>query len=531
MSKPQHVAPSSGCAGTVSRWRLSSRKPAGVWAIVFALAASGCAGVPFDAPKTPSAAEPPARASRAGRVAAPWLDGSGKSGFVPIGAGEAALGARLRLIEEAEHSIDAQYFLMKADLSAALIAQALIEAADRGVRVRFLLDDVFTTASDESLAILDARPNLEVRIFNPVSRSGPQWLAFLRDFSRTNRRMHNKSFIVDGSMVIVGGRNIADEYYAVEQEIEFADFDVFGAGPVAMDVSRSFDLFWNSNLAVPLDALIDEDTRVAAAESRIGDRAEPLQLARAREVYDGAVEDQLFRDLRAGRIEPIDGYGIVVTDSPAKLGYPVGSGLEELFSDISSRMEAAKREIVIVTPYFVPRREGVALLKSLRERGIDIIVITNSLASTNHPYVHGGYFPYRKELLEAGVRIYEAKADAAISQLTGEPVSLTLHTKAILIDRETVFIGSLNYDPRSIELNTEMGVFIESPEFGAMFAEAIEDDMPAFVYEVGLDADGRTVWRYGDGDSMRIWRSEPGASGWEKFVARITSLLPVEDQL
>jgi len=317
----------------------------------------------------------------------------------------------------------------------------------------------------------------------------------------------------------------------VEQEIEFADFDVFGAGPVAMEVARGFDLFWNSKLAVPLNALIDDETRAAASTRRIGDQADDAMLSRAREVYVNAVENELLNDLRIGRLEPIEGYGVVVTDQPAKLGNPVGSGLEELFDDISARMQAAKREIVIITPYFVPRREGVALLKSLRGRGVEIVVLTNSLASTNHPYVHGGYFPYRRELLEAGVRIYEAKADAAISQVTGEPVSLTLHTKAILIDRETVFIGSLNFDPRSIEINTEKGVFIESPEFGAAFADAIENDVADYVYSVEIDAEGRTIWRHGEGDSETIWRSEPGASGWDKFVAILTSLLPVEGQL
>ena len=393
MLPSQYIAVLRRLIGQITRWSKSPWPVSRSLCLPLALAISGCAAVPFDAPKETSVAEAPARDSTAGQAAAPWLDGSGRSGFVPLGAGEAALGARLRMIEGAEHTIDAQYFLMKPDLSAALISNALIEAADRGVRVRFLLDDVFTTASDEDLAILNGHPNLDVRVFNPITRRGPRWLGFIRDFPRTNRRMHNKSFVVDGSLVIVGGRNIADEYYAVEQEIEFADFDVLGAGPVAMDVARDFDLFWNSRRAVPLDALIDDATRAAASTRRIGEQADDAQLSRAREVYDGAVDNELFRDLRAGRIEPIEGYAVVVTDPPAKLGYPVGSDLEALFDDISARMEAATREIVIITPYFVPGREGVAVLKSLRERGIEIVVITNSLASTNHPYVHGATFP------------------------------------------------------------------------------------------------------------------------------------------
>jgi putative cardiolipin synthase len=495
------------------------------------LVVAGCAGVPFDYPREESHAEPPSRATRMGRSAAEWYDRPGQpSGFLPLPAGEEALGARLRLIEAAERTIDIQYFLAKPQLSAWLIAEALIPAADRGVRVRVLFDDVFTTTPDEFLAAIDSHPNIELRLYNPVSRSGPNWFAFLSEFSRTNRRMHNKSFTVDNAITIIGGRNIADEYYALEQDIEFADYDLLGVGPVASEVSKTFDRFWNSNKSVPIKAFFPPagpDSGSAQARRAI----DPDEAARAREVYAGAVNSQVLADLEAGRVAPFPGSVTVVTDPPQKLGYPVNTGLDHLFQDIRRRMLAAQSEVVIISPYFVPGKDGVKLLKTLRANGVDVIVITNSLASTNHAYVHGGYFPYRKELLEAGVRIYEAKADAAVSHVSGAPVALTLHTKMMIIDRKTVFVGSLNMDPRSIELNTEMGIFVESAEYGNQVADAIYSDLPPYVYEVDLDQNGKVIWHYGEGDAAQTFRSEPGASFWSKFVAGLVSILPVEGQL
>ena len=424
--------------------------------VAVVLGAAACSTVPFDAPRTESTALPPSRATKAGRAAAPWFDSaSKKSGIVPLVNGEDALGARLQLIEEAEQSVDIQYFLIKKDISAMLIVAALIEAADRGVRIRVLFDDVFTSAPDEGLAIIDAHPGIEVRLFNPVARGGPQWLNFLGRMPDSNRRMHNKSFTVDGAISIVGGRNIADEYYAVEQDIDFADFDVVVMGPAAVSVSKTFDQFWNSKRSVPVAGLFGS----AATDSAVARGfvyPDDATIAHAESVYDEAVESDVFSDLESGRIKPLSGTVRAISDPPAKLGNPVGSGLDILYGEIRTAIENATSEVVIVSPYFVPQRSRVDLLKAARARGVRVSVITNSLASNNHAYVHGGYFPYRRELLEAGVELYEAKVDSGLTKVTGEPAQLTLHTKAVIVDRRTAFIGSLNMDPRSIDLNSEM---------------------------------------------------------------------------
>ncbi len=495
------------------------------------LALAGCAAVPFDAPREASTAMPPSRATAAGQIAAPWFDrADGASGVLPVPRGEAALGARLRLIEGAEQSLDVQYFLAKPDTSAKLIFNALMEAGDRGVRVRVLLDDVFTTAPDDGLARVDAHPNIEVRIFNPVSRSGPKWLGMIARFPDSNRRMHNKSFTADGAITIVGGRNIADEYYAVEQEIEFADFDVVAFGPAAVDVSRTFDMFWNSKRSVPIAALVGPEavqTAVAQGFAEPDDAA----LARAEDVYRDAVDSEFMVDLREGRLAPMTGRVRAVSDTPVKLAYPVGTDHRVLYDEIYAAIAGATSEVVIVSPYFVPQRERTDLLAAATRRGVRVVVVTNSLASNNHAYVHGGYFPYRRELLEAGVEIYEAKVDPGIVSTTGEPMQLTLHTKAVIIDRRTAYIGSLNLDPRSIDLNSEMSLRIDSPAFASQLVENAEANLPPYVYRVELEPDGDKIWRHGSGSDEIVLTSEPDASTLSRLIAWLAAILPVEGQL
>ena len=407
------------------------------------------------------------------------------------------------------------------------MADRLVAAADRGVRVRILVDDIFTTVSDSQFAALDRHPNIDARLFNPLSRSLPKAIGFLARFAALNRRMHNKSFTVDNAITIVGGRNNADEYFEVEETIEFADFDVIGAGPVASDVSASFDLFWNSPLAVELSSL---------ARSKPANPGAPLlapdQLERAARVFDDAVASPVLADLRSGRIAAETAPATLVTDRPAKLRVRRGRGEQALVGALDARLAAAEREVIFISPYFVPRADGVARLRALRERGIAVTVITNSLASTNHALVHGGYAPHRRDLLRAGVRLHEARHDTARSRVTCAPARLTLHTKCVVIDRRLALVGSLNLDPRSTELNTEMGIFINSEPFAGQLADAIEADLPRYTYAVRLDPEGRLSWEAGTGDDKRIWRSDPGATFQRRLVAGLVAVLPlVENQL
>jgi putative cardiolipin synthase len=378
------------------------------FALLFAaVAITGCTSVPFDYPKEPSVAFAPSSDSRIARDTEAWVYANdGSSGFVPLTDGMDALGARLRMMEQAQISIDAQYFLIKPDTAGALFAAELLEAADRGVKVRFLIDDIFTPNLDQQLGALDAHPNIEVRLFNPLSRQSFRAWSLLTDFKRANRRMHNKAFIVDNSVTIVGGRNIAAEYFQIDDDVEFVDFEIVGFGPVARKVSNTFDIFWNSEFSVPVSAFVDEPAPEDLLNLR--DRLPPELVEATLTVYNEALTTQYLQDINDGVIVPVAARARVVTDLPNKLTTSTrDSEAKELAAVLREHGDDAEREIIIVTPYFVPGDTLANTLLAYVNQGIRVVVVTNSLASTNHVPVHSGYARYRKRLVEAGVEIYE----------------------------------------------------------------------------------------------------------------------------
>ena len=522
--------------------RLNSRRPhwlAFSWrskiAVVtlLGLLATSCASVPFDYPKLESYAVRPSESTRLGEsVAASLQARPGKSGFYPLENGLDALGARLRLMERADQTIDAQYFLIKGDLAGSLFTGKLLRAADRGVRVRFLVDDVFTTGLDPELSLLNAHPNIEVRLFNPLTRKSFRYFSLVVDFRRANRRMHNKSFTVDNTVTIVGGRNIADEYFQIRDDAEFADFELLSFGPVAAEVSETFDLFWNSSRAVPMEAFGRKVSEHGLEKLRDMMRHEIEEAEHG--VYSQAVNSRFLDAVVRGEIQPVLAAAKVVTDRPEKLENPVDPRYQIVAAELRQAIRAAEHEVVLITPYFVPRQAGVALLREVRASGARVVVVTNSLASTNHVAVHSGYARYRKELLAAGIELYEVRVDSLVVRGDVAPDSLqrlTLHTKAAIVDREVLFIGSLNLDPRSIDLNSEMGLFLVSPEFAGHYADQMEVDLRSYAYRVILDDEGRLEWRYdGDADPTTD-NSEPQAGCWRRFGAGFYGILPIENQL
>lgn len=497
------------------------------------LALSGCGSVPYDYPRTSSSRVPPQDDTHWGQLDAEWEHVHGAlSGFMPLPEGMHALAARLRLMERAEQSIDAQYFILKKDRAGGLFASGLLQAADRGVRVRLLVDDIFSPGVDHPFSLLASHPNIEVRLFNPLSRQGLKYVNFVTDFRRANRRMHNKSFTVDNALSIVGGRNIGEEYFELNQDVKFDDFEVLTIGPVVDAISEGFDLFWNSELAIPIEAF----GRGATAQER----------QRWREGIDSLLRsphNSLFRQVidtpllsrPAGTHHPfVPAPASLVTDRPEKLTHPVGAAeLETLGREIDRRMADAQHEVIIITPYFIPQAPGMQRLESLLARGVRVIIITNSLASTNHIPVYGAYRRYRKELLAAGAEIYEVRADGThgTNAWGNSPEKLTLHSKFAMLDGEVIFVGSLNFDPRSIVVNSEMGLFIESPALGHMLRAGIEDEMRRVLYRVELDAGGRLRWRHTEGGSETVHTSPPLSSWWRRLKATLYGWLPIENQL
>ena len=498
------------------------------------LAPSTCSHVPFDVDRTITRFTDVV-ASGALHDGAQEITQSldGASAFYPLVDGNDALGARLKLIQSAEKSLDLQYFLLKPDRAGDVISAALIEAAERGVRVRFLLDDIFTTASDRELALVDSHENIELRLFNPLSRRSTKAMNFVFDFGRVNRRMHNKSMIADGSVVVFGGRNIAEEYYQIETNAEFADFDMLAVGAIVPEIAGEFDLYWNDAFSVPVSAIYgeieEEDLRTELKQMN-----EKAKQALA-DVYEHAVSSRYLAEILDGTTEPQRTEAALVNDPPDKLRVSVrkGADLRVLSAYMTERIKNSTKEVMIITPYFVPEPSDVQMYKDLAESGVRVRIVTNSLASTNHSYVHGGYALHRKALLGSGVELYEVRADApeVLGQVpVGSDVKLTMHTKAAVFDRETIFVGSMNFDPRSIRINTEVGVFLSETDVVDDLMVSLEDRLKEYTYQVGVDDSGNLTWTWSGTGGVSVLNAEPGASFLDKFVAKIAQFLPIHGQ-
>ncbi len=494
------------------------------------LVASGCAGVPFDHPKTESSYIANTTDTALGREVAEWsAEHPGASGFYGLDDGLSALAARIWLINSAERSLDLQYFILKGDATGQLVAAKLLAAADRGVRVRFLLDDIMTKGLDDGLIALNTHPNIEVRIFNPLTRQSFKFWSMVVDFGRANRRMHNKSLTADSQLTIVGGRNLGDEYFDLHEGSLFIDMDLIAAGPVAREVSDVFDMFWNSDKAVPMEAFDKGKNKFNLEQLR-----EFLDgSADSRAAYEAAFKSQLVADLLDDRVHFVAAPYQVLTDRPDKLDNPIAEEHQILVTELGRAAYVATSELIIVSPYFIPRDSGMIMLRDLVTRGIRVIVVTNSLAANNHVPVHSAYSKYRKPLLEAGVEIYELRVDAAALQTDDaeeDSPPTTLHAKAVIVDQKWLFVGSLNIDPRSIEINTEMGLVLESPILATEFRDSVMVDIELYAYKVSLNDKGDLEWIAQGKDGREVFSKEPQTSFGRRFGAGFYRILP-EGQL
>ena len=497
-----------------------------------ALCMAGCTSVPLDYPKETSTAlnntSDTALAAESRHLRRTQPD---TNGFYPLHEGLDAFGARLTLIESAEKSIDAQYFLIKPDSAGLVFSAELLEAADRGVRVRFLIDDIFTTVADPKLIYLNEHPNVEVRIFNPVSRKGIRAFNYLGNFGLLNRRMHNKSFTADYQIAVVGGRNIAEEYFQLDTSGEFIDFDMLVMGPIVNEISASFDEYWSHELAVPMHALYDhtESQKMAEAKQEIRAKMEEERDS----AYARAMHTNLVHDLRAQTISPYAAGARLIVDNPQKLEEKPTDENKIVATELRKIFRDAKEEIVIFTPYFIPGERGIETLSEITGKGVRVVVLTNSLASNNHTSVHSAYASYRKRLLDAGVELWEARANAAEvinEDGTRELEHLTLHTKGAIVDRRQVFVGSLNLDPRSTDLDSEVGLIIDSPELGTRLVENAMEGVPKMAYRVKLDENRKIRWHATIDGQEVVETREPLTSWWRRFQAWLLKIAP-EKQL
>jgi putative cardiolipin synthase len=497
--------------------------------------AQGCATVDFDYPKTPSHAFLDTDDTTIGRTVAPaQAKRPGQSGFHLIVDGIEAMAARLLLARKAEKSIDAQYYVIHDDIAGQLFLGALLAAAERGVRVRLLIDDIATEGRDAGIAALDAHPKFEIRIYNPFSRRSGKLLEFASDFERVNRRMHNKSFTVDTQATIVGGRNIGAEYFAARSDVNFGDLDLVAFGQVAKDVAAEFDAYWNSKQAVPAAALVEAPEDPATALAELKARNEEALRAIEGTPYAEALDDSLLdygdfglKDLHWTAYQ-------VVYDLPGKGGAPRPGGEGQIITPLRAAIGEAQSDFLLVSPYFVPRPNGVEGFRGLRHRGVAVTILTNSLAATDVPPVYAGYADSRAPLLEMDVALYEIRADLANSaaKRAGAASSRSsLHAKAFIVDRQRLFVGSFNWDPRSAFTNTEMGILVDSPEIARFLHDGLIAALPSLAYRLRLAESGDIEWVTETDGQPAVFSHEPDTSFWQRLGTGFTGLLPIEGHL
>jgi len=443
-----------------------------------------------------------------------------------------AFAARALLARAAERSLDVQYYIWRRDLTGTLLFEALHAAAERGVRVRLLLDDNNTSGLDTTLAALDSHRNIEVRLFNPFVPRRPRGLGYLTDFGRLNRRMHNKSFTADNQVTIVGGRNVGDEYFGATDGVLFTDLDVLAVGPVVNEISESFDRYWASGSAYPAAWLLPSAGPAEVAQ--VVSAAREVERSAAAISYVAALRDcEIVQGLVRGTLELEWAPARAVIDDPAK-GLEHAADETLVLNQLRRTLGEPATELLLVSPYFVPTAVGVAWFAGLARKEVRIQILTNSLEATDVSFVHAGYAKRREPLLEEGVALFELRRSTGNTG-SGKPAGgilgssgASLHAKTFAVDGTRVFIGSFNFDPRSAKLNTEMGLVIESPALARRIEEVFRTRVPNDAYEVRSGPGGRLSWLERRGSESLRHDTEPGTRAWRRVCVRFLAMLPIE---
>lgn len=424
--------------------------------------------------------------------------------------GTDAIASRIDIVNSAEHTLDLQYYIWRDDLTGLILFNAVKHAADRGVRVRILLDNLNEAKLQPDFKIFASHPSIEIRLINP-------------DINFLNHRMHNKSLISDNQVAIVGGRNIGDEYFGVSEEINFTDFDVMLLGPVVNEVSQEFDLYWNSERSFPIENVVKD----AIAEADLKKFRERID--KARKQLKGASFVNELNDLELD-LHTYWGEARAVYDHPSKLK---GKKATKLTSLLQSELKDVKKELILISPYFIPGKEGAKNLEKLRKKGIRVIILTNSLASNDVSSVFGGYRKYRKRLLKSGIELYELRPDHSPIRRKGHShasSTMGLHGKVFIVDREKVVVGSMNLDARSRNLNTEMGVILQNEKFAKESANNLLGALHSLAYKLDL-RDGKIEWLEFKQTKTKTYYQDPKTSWWKRSKTWFFSLFIPEQLL
>ncbi|MDX6022681.1 phospholipase D family protein [Scandinavium sp. V105_16] len=441
-----------------------------------------------------------------------------------------AFAARYQLAARAQRTLDVQYYIWEDDVSGRLLFQALLDAANRGVEVRLLLDDNNTSGLDDTLRVLDAHPNIEVRLFNPFSFRTLRMLGYLTDFARLNRRMHNKSFSADGEATIIGGRNVGDAYFGIGEEPLFTDLDVLAIGPVVKDVEEDFERYWQSACVAKLEHVLSEEGSPTSTVSVLN--FDEQQQAAAERYLKKMAATEVSQRLAQCNLPFIRAQTKLLSDDPRK-GQGKASRRTMLPERLRSVMGTPETNIDIISSYFVPGRAGVALILQLVRKGVKVAILTNSLAANDVAVVHAGYARWRKKLLRHGVELYELKPTHHPRQglrdrgLTGNSGS-SLHAKTFSVDGKKVFIGSFNFDQRSALLNTEMGLVIDSESLAQRIHHRFVRSQRDAAWQLRLTRWGKIHWIDREDGKETVLKREPMAKFWQRVLVLVAYVLPVE---
>ncbi len=458
----------------------------------------------------------------------------GLNGLRLVSDGRDAFGLRASLAGHAQRTLDVQYYIYETDQAGRALLERMLHAAERGVRVRLLLDDTASLGKQATFAAFDTHPNVEVRVFNPVPTGRGTKVAYhlvlAANFDRLHRRMHNKLWLADGAVGLTGGRNVSDAYFDAGEDINFDDLDVLSVGPVVNAMSDSFDEYWNHSLAIPLSHF--ERQRPTAWRALL---TELVADADDNELADHSSVWRFAGETGRRQLETLDwAPAVALWDSPDKLdtrGYP---DLDlTLIQQLGGAFQALERRLLIVSPYVVPTPAGAMYQQLLAERGIEVTIFTNSLAAMDHASLYGAYAPWREPLLRQGARLFEFRGDASarpvIQSRTDRPSSL--HTKAMAFDDSRIFIGSMNADPRAVWWNSEIGLLIDSSTLGRQLWDLAKRGMePRYSYEVRLNEKGELRWLT-EVEGHSVVLSKPPGSLWKRFKASAIRLFDIEHLL
>jgi putative cardiolipin synthase len=462
----------------------------------------------------------------------------GKSGVFLLRSGRDAFAARALLARTSEKSLDIQYYMYHQDTVGGLLTYEVLRAADRGVRVRMLIDDIYGNQDEDTWVVLDAHDNIEVRMWNPWKRSGSRLPQSIVRSAELDYRMHAKSFTADNQATILGGRNIGDEYFDADPDLAFSDIDVLCVGPPVREVSSEFDSYWNAEHAYPVNVLVRRGTDQDVADLRSKKTA--FFEKRSTSDYVKALTDSdLAEGLKNGSLAFSWSEARVIHDSPRKADVKKAGRDELLISQLASYITGAKNTVSIVSPYFVPGDNATEALCKLSRDGVDVRILTNSLASNDVAAVHAGYSKYRRALLRCGVRLFEldeALKDRKRKMLTWLPglAKSSLHAKAMVFDGEIMFVGSFNFDQRSIHINNEIGLLFRDPVVAGAAAKRFEDNFGKVAFEVIMSSEGgreKMQWIGGQGGPDVVMDKEPYATTMQKLTVKAMKWLPIESQL